>query len=111
MITLDANNQSLGRLASKIALILRGKTKPTYEPNLLPTDKVTVTNVSKMRFTGKKLEQKTYYHYSGYPGGMRARNLGELMAKDPKQVLRMTVYRMLAQNRLRAKIIKNLIIQ
>ena len=110
MITLDATNQSMGRIASKIALILRGKTKATYEANELPTDKVTVTNVSKMKFTGNKLDQKTYYHYSGYHGGMKARNLGNEMEKDPKRILRMAVYRMLAQNRLRAKIIKNLII-
>ena len=110
MIQLDATNQSLGRLASKIAVILRGKTKPTYQPNILPTEQVTVNNAAKMKFFGKKLEQKTYYHYSGYPGGMKARNLGKEMDKDPRKILRLAVYRMLAQNRLRAKIIKNLII-
>lgn len=111
MITLDATNQSLGRLASQIAVILRGKTNPKYQPNELPTEKVTVTNVKQVKITGKKLDQKSFFHYSGYPGGMKERNLGNLMDKDPKEVLRMTVYRMLAQNRLRDKIIKNLIIQ
>ena len=111
MIIIDATNQSLGRLASKIAVILRGKTNPKYEPNILPEDKVTITNVAKLKLTGKKAEQKTYYHYSDYPGGMKERNLGNMMAKDPSRVLRLAVYRMLAQNRLRAKIIKNLIIQ
>ena len=110
MIELDATNQSPGRLASQIALILRGKTKPTYQPHMLPTEKVTVTNAAKMKFTGKKLDQKTYYHYSGYPGGMKARNLGNMMDKDPRRVLRLAVFRMLAPNRLRSKIIKNLII-
>jgi len=111
MTTIDATNQSLGRLASKIAVILRGKTDPKYEANLLPTEKVTVTNVSKLKITGNKLQDKTYYHYSGYPGGMKERNLGELMATKPDEVLRKAVYRMLQQNRLRDKIIKNLIIE
>lgn len=111
MTTIDATNQSLGRLASKIALLLRGKTKATFEPNLLPTEKVTVTNADRMKITGKKLDQKTYYHYSGYPGGMKARNLGTLMEKDSRRVLKLAVYRMLAQNRLRDKIIKNLTIE
>ncbi len=111
MTTIDATNQSLGRLASKIALILRGKTDPKYEAHLLPTEKVTITNVAKMKITGNKLEQKTYYHYSGYPGGMKARNLGNMMESKPDEVLRKAVYRMLQQNRLRDKIIKNLIIE
>ncbi len=111
IITLDATNQSLGRLASKIALILRGKTDPKYEANLLPTTKVKVTNLMKLKITGNKLEDKTYYHYSGYPGGMKARTLGNMMDKKPEEVLRLAVYRMLQQNRLRAKIIKNLIIE
>ncbi len=110
MTTLDATNQSLGRLATKIAVLLRGKTDPKYQPNLLPTMQVTVTNIAKIKITGKKLDQKTYYHYSSYPGGMKARNLGNMMDKNPAWVLKMAVYRMLAQNRLRDKIIKNLII-
>ena len=110
MTTLDATNQSLGRLATKIAVLLRGKTDPKYQPNLLPTMQVTVTNASKMKITGKKLAQKTYYHYSGYPGGMKKRNLGNKMASNPDWVLRTAVYKMLAKNRLRDKIIKNLII-
>ena len=109
--TVDATDQALGRLASKIALLLRGKTHADYEPNLLSHDMVNVTNASKMKITGKKLEQKTYYHYSGYPGGMKARNLGTLMNKNPAEVLRHAVYRMLAPNRLRDKIIKHLTIK
>ena len=110
MTTLDASNQSLGRLATKIAILLRGKTDPKYQPNLLPTMQVTVTNASKMKITGKKLAQKTYYHYSGFPGGMKARKLDVLMDKNPKRVLWLAVYRMLARNRMRDKIIKNLTI-
>ncbi len=106
--TLDAANQSLGRLASRIAVILRGKTHPNYQPYLMPTDKVVVTNINQIKFTGKKLKQKTYYHYSGYPGGLKARKLADVFAKNPQRVLRLAVYRMLARNRLRDKIIKNL---
>lgn len=111
MTTLDATNQSMGRLASKIAVILRGKLNPSYQPNELPKEKVTVTNVKGIKITGKKLDQKIYYHYSGYPGGMKARTLEMVMSKDPRKALWMAVYRMLARNRLRDKIIKNLTIQ
>lgn len=109
--TLDATNQPFGRLASKIALILRGKMEPSYMPYELPTAQVIVKNVAKIKFTGKKLADKTYYHYSGYPGGMKERNLGLEFAKDPKKVLRAAVLNMLAQNRLRSKIIKNLLFE
>ena|SRR3989344_2354217 len=108
--TLDATNQSLGRIASKIAVMLRGKLNPKFQPNVEPNDTVTVSNVAKMKLTGKKAEQKTYYHYSGFPGGMKARKLDVLMDKNPKRVLWLAVYRMLARNRMRDKIIKNLTI-
>ena len=111
MTTIDATNESMGRLASKLAVALRGKNNPSYEPNEMPTEKITVTNVSKMKITGKKLEQKTYYHYSGYPGGMKARKLGNVMAVRPERALWMAVHRMLARNRLRDKIMKNLTIK
>ena len=90
-------------------MILRGKTDPKYQPNMLPTDTVVIKNVAQIKFTGNKLADKTYYHYSGYPGGMKSRNLGIEFKKDPAKVLRATVLNMLAQNRLRSKIIKNLI--
>ncbi len=108
---IDAANQSLGRLASRIAVILRGKTNPSYQPRLMPEDKVVISNIKQIKFTGKKLDQKIYYHYSGYPGGMKERKLGTMFEKNPKRVLWLAVYRMLAQNRLRAKIMKNLIIE
>ncbi len=111
MTTIDATNQSMGRLASKLAVVLRGKTNPAYKPNEMPTEKVTVTNVSKMKITGKKLEQKVYYHYSGYPGGMKARTLRTVMEARPERALWMAVHRMLARNRLRDRIMKNLIIK
>ncbi len=105
---IDADNQPLGRLASKIAVILRGKNNPSYKPYLLPNEKVIIANVKKIKFTGKKLKQKIYYHYSGYHGGLKARKLEDFFEKNPQRVLWLAVYRMLARNRLRDKIIKNL---
>ena len=106
---LDATNQSLGRLASKIAILLRGKDQPNFEHHIMPTNTtVEVTNIKKLKFTGNKLENKTYYRYSGYPGGIYARNLGEVFEKTPDKLLRMTVLAMLPKNRMRSKIIKNL---
>lgn len=108
---IDATNKIFGRLATEIAVLLRGKDRPDYQPHLLPKIRVVVHSVEKMAFTGKKTEQKIYYHYSGYPGGMKARVLENEFKKNPGQVLRMAVYRMLPKNRLRDKIIKNLIIR
>jgi len=105
---IDATNQPLGRLASKIAVILRGKINPSYKPNVMPQEKVIVENVKQIKFSGKKLTQKVYRHYSGYPGGMKARRLDSVFEKNPKKVLWLAVYRMLAPNRLRDKIMKNL---
>lgn len=105
---IDATNQSLGRLASRIATVLRGKHKATYEPRITPQITVEVSNINKVKFTGLKLDQKIQYHYSGYPGGMKARTLGELWEKRPQEVIRHTVYRMLPNNRTRDVIIKNL---
>lgn len=106
--TIDAANQPLGRLASRIAVILRGKINPSYQPNAMPQEKVVVENIKQIKFTGKKFDQKVYHHYSGYPGGMKTRKLKVVFEKDPKKILRLAVYRMLAPNRLRDKIIKNL---
>ena len=108
---IDASDKSLGRLASEIAVLLRGKTHPTFQPNQLPTDKVVVTHVRQLKFTGNKMEQKKYYRYSGFPGGLHAQTLEELFAKNPGRVLWLAVYRMLARNRMRDKIIKHLVIK
>lgn len=105
---LDATNQSLGRFASKIAILLRGKNLASYTPNKLPTSEVVVKNLKSAKFTGDKFNQKKYYHYSGYHGGIKARKLSELWATKPQEVLRKMVYRMLPTNRTRDKIIKNL---
>ncbi len=106
--TIDATNQSLGRLASQIAVILRGKTNPAYQPNIMPQEKVIVNNVKLIKFTGNKLKDKKYFHYSGYPGGMTERTLGTLFTQDPKRVLFKAVNNMLHKNRLRSEILKNL---
>lgn len=106
--TLDATNQSLGRLASKAAIILRGKNLASYTPNVLPTNEVLIKNLKNVKFTGNKFKQKKYYHYSGYHSGIKARSLFELWDKKPEDVLRGMIYTMLPINRSRDKIIKNL---
>ncbi len=105
---IDAANQSLGRLASRIATVLRGKHTAAYDPSKPATIEVVVSNLDKIKFTGVKLKEKIYYRHSGYPGGLKARTLGELWAARPQFVLRHVVYRMLPKNRLRDRVIKNL---
>jgi large subunit ribosomal protein L13 len=105
---IDATNQALGRIATRIATVLRGKHLASYAPEKLPQVEVTVSNLKDAKFTGDKLNQKTHFHYSGYHGGIRARNLGEEWGKNPQKVLRQVVYRMLPKNKTRDKIIQNL---
>ena len=107
-VIVDATNQSLGRLASRIAVLLRGKHLAGYKPNVLPAVEVNVTNLKKVKFTGNKLKNKMYHHYSGYHSGIKSRTLGQWWAKSPAEVLKHSVYRMLPKNRTRDKIIKNL---
>ncbi len=107
---IDAQNQSLGRLASRLSVLLRGKDKPGFTPNIMSREMVEVKNASKIKFTGQKLKQKIYYRYSGYHGGIRAQTLGKRMEEDPKNVLWQTVYRMMPQNRQRSQLMKHLII-
>ena len=108
---IDATNQSFGRLASKIASILRGKTSPNFQPYLMPQEKVIVENILKIKFTGKKLENKIYYTHSKYPGSIKARTLKQRWTKNPSEVLKKTVLDMLPKNKLQKKIIQNLIIK
>ena len=104
-ITVDATNQSLGRLASRIAILLRGKHLPGYQPHITPEVEVSVKNLKKVKFTGKKLQNKIYYRYSGYHSGIKSRTLGQRWEKDPAEVLKYSVYRMLPDNKTRAKMI------
>ncbi len=96
----DATGQNLGRLASDIARVLRGKHKPTYTPNYDVGDFVVVVNASKVAFTGKKLTDKTYYRHSGYPGGLREFSLEKMLEQHPERVLEKAVRGMLPHNRL-----------
>jgi large subunit ribosomal protein L13 len=90
-VLIDASEQVLGKLASRIATVLRGKHKPIYTPFLDTGDFVVVINVDKMALSGQKGEQKVYQRYSGYPGGRRTRNLDQMMDKHPDRVLRQAV--------------------
>jgi len=108
---LDATDLSVGRLATKIALILRGKNKPEYEAHLDLGDIVEVKNISKMKFTGKKLDQKQYHHYSGYLGGLKSKKMSEVYAKNPGEVLQKAVREMLPPTKLRIAMLKRLIIK
>ena len=96
----DAEGQTLGRLATRVADTLRGKRKPEYTPHIDTGDFVVVVNAEKVAVTGKKLEQKMYYRHSGYPGGLRARTLGAQLERRPTEVIRKAVKGMLPRNRL-----------
>jgi large subunit ribosomal protein L13 len=96
----DAEGQTLGRLATHIADTLRGKNKPQYTPHVDTGDFVVVVNAEKVAVTGKKLDDKIYYRHSGYPGGLRQRTLREQLARRPEEVIRKAVKGMLPRNRL-----------
>jgi large subunit ribosomal protein L13 len=99
-LVVDASGQTLGRLATRIADTLRGKNKPEYTPNCDVGDFVIVVNAEKISVTGKKREQKLYRRHSGYPGGLRARTLGEMLERRPEEVIRRAVKGMMPRNRL-----------
>ena len=99
----DAEGQTLGRLATRIADVLRGKQKPQYTPHIDTGDFVVVVNAEKIHVTGKKLDQKMYHRHSGYPGGLRSRTLREQLERRPTEVIRKAVKGMLPKNRLAAK--------
>lgn len=105
---IDADGKILGKLAVVIANILRGKNKPVYTPHVDGGDYVIVVNARKVAFTGNKLKDKIYYHYSGYHGGLKKRTLEEMLAKHPEEVIRHAVDGMLPKNRLAKEIIKKL---
>src|SRR5436309_3748079 len=106
---IDAEGQVLGRLASQIAQILRGKHKPTFTPHLQSGDFVVVINAEKIAVTGKRLEQKVYYHHSQYPGGLKTETLKHMLkGKFPERALEHAVKGMVMHNRLGAQIMKRL---
>lgn len=109
MHKIDASGEIVGRLASRIAVLLSGKHKTSYKPNIDGGDIVEVSNVSKMKFSGKKMEQKKYFRHSGYPGGMKSKKVSEVLASRPGEVLRHAVREMLPGNKLRSGMLKRLI--
>lgn len=108
--TIDAQSITLGRLASKTANLLRGKHKTTYQPNIDGGDFVILTNASKIKVTGKKIEQKEYYHHTRYPGGLKTDYLKDLIKTRPEKVIKNAVFHMIPKNRLRNNMMKRLTI-
>ena len=104
----DAQGQTLGRLCSEIAKVLRGKNKPIYTPHIDTGDYVIVVNADKIKVTGKKMDQKIYYHHSDYAGGMKETTLKEMMVKKPEEVIRLAVKGMLPKGPLGRSMITKL---
>jgi large subunit ribosomal protein L13 len=112
IIKIDATGKAPGRLASEIAVILQGKHRPDYKANVDGDDIVEVTNVVAMKITGKnKLDNKLYRRHSGHPGGLKEETLRSVFEKDPGEVLRRAVKRMMSNNKLRKERMKRLIIK
>lgn len=105
---IDASGQVLGRLASEIAILLRGKHKVNFVPHVDNGDMVEVKNVTEIKVTGKKMDQKIYYRHSEYPGGLKETKMSKMFSEKPEEVLRLAVWNMLPKNKLRAKAIKRL---
>lgn len=107
-VLVDANDQYLGRLASRIAKVLLGKDKPTFTPGVDTGDFVIVVNCERIRVTGNKMEDKKYYRHSGYPSGLTETKLRDMLAKHPERVIRRAVWGMLPHNKFGRKVIKKL---
>ncbi len=104
----DASGKILGRLASNVATILRGKHKPTYTPHMDVGDHVVIINAEKVAVTGKKAQLKRYYRHTGYPGGLRSDSFEDLLVKAPERILEKAIWGMLPHNKLGRKIFKKL---
>ena len=104
----DAADMTLGRLASEVAKVLRGKNKPTFTPHIDTGDYVIVVNAEKVKVTGKKLDQKIYYHHSDYVGGMKETTLREMLAKKPEKVIELAIKGMLPKGPLGSQMITKL---
>ena len=107
-VVVDAQGEILGRLSTKIAMMIRGKHKPTFTPNVDCGDNVIVINADKVKLTGNKLGDKTYVRYTGYPGGQRFVSPKELLAKHPERIIEKAVRGMLPKNRLGRALFGNL---
>tara|TARA_B100001964_G_scaffold106609_1_gene119126 strand:+ start:145 stop:576 length:432 start_codon:yes stop_codon:yes gene_type:complete len=104
----DATDKVLGRMASRIAMILQGKTKPTYTPHVDTGDFVVVTNAEKIKLTGNKMNEKVYYSHSGYPGGFKEIPIKKWMDKHPDRIVTLAVKRMLPKTKLGSAMLKKL---
>lgn len=107
--TIDASGKTLGRLASAVAVLLRGKQKATFERHIDAGDSVRVCNLDALKITGTKKANKEYFYHTGHPGGLTTTTLGKMMEKNPGEAFRRAVYGMLPKNKLRASMIKRLI--
>ncbi len=107
-LLIDAQDKPLGRVASQVATLLRGKHKPIFTPHLDAGDFVIVVNADRVRLTGTKLKDKYYYHHTGYPGGLKAVRADRLMQEKPTELMRLAVKRMLPKNALNRKILRKL---
>jgi large subunit ribosomal protein L13 len=107
-VVVDAAGQTVGRLATQLASVLRGKHKPDFTPNQAGGDFVIVVNAEKVVFTGRKLDQKVYTRYTGYQGGLKLTTAREMLDKHPERVLEKAVWGMLPKNRLGRKLIRRL---
>lgn len=109
MHTIDASGRTIGRVATEAAVLLRGKQLPSFERHLAPAVRVLVVNAGKLRISEKRMKQKIYRRYTGYPGGLKEQTLEALMTKKgPGEALKLAITRMLPRNRLRPGILKNL---
>lgn len=104
----DAEGQTLGRLATQVASILRGKHKPTFTPHVDTGDHVIIINAEKIHLTGKKLQDKKYYRHSGYPGGIKSVTAGEVLNRHPERVIKAAVWGMIPHNKLGRQVITKL---
>ena len=107
-VLVDAEGQTLGRLASKVAILLRGKHKPNFTPHVDCGDNVVIINASKVNLTGNKWEDKTYIRYTGYPGGQRSLSANQLFEKNPSTIIEKSVKGMLPKNKLGSELFRNL---
>ena len=107
-VLVDADNQTLGRLASKVAILLRGKHKPNFTPHVDCGDNVIIINAEKINLSGNKWNDKTYIRHTGYPGGQRSLTATELFGKDPARIVEKSVKGMLPKNKLGAELFRNL---
>jgi large subunit ribosomal protein L13 len=107
-VVIDAQDQILGRLATRVATILRGKNKPIFTNHVDTGDFVIIVNAEKVRLTGNKLDAKMYYRHSGYPGGIKGMTAREMLVRKPEQVIKIAVKGMLPKNRLASQVITKL---